>query len=71
MGHRLWAIEFPRKNVGVQALRFGDPCYSQAEKEIQERRRKISSDSFEKGSVGTKDKKELEPRSATTSQITQ
>ena len=46
--------------------------YRQAEKEIQDRRRKISSPSYERGShqIGTKDKKDFEPRSATTSQIT-
>ena len=46
--------------------------YRQAKKEIRDRRRKISSPSYEKGSyqTGTKDKKDLEPRSATTSQIT-
>ena len=48
-----------------------DSYYRQAAKEIQERRRKIASPSFDKGSyqIGSKDKKEFEPRSATTSQI--
>ena len=47
--------------------------YRQAEKEIQDRRQKISSPLYEKASyqVETKDKIDYEPRSATTSQITQ
>ena len=46
--------------------------YRQAEKEIQERRRKISSPLYEKASyqTETKDKIDFQPRSATTSQIT-